>query len=179
MSLPLLKEIHMHRFTRTRRRKVASITAAVFILAVASASAYFLILAGGSGSGSATLGKGSAAEPIKLHAQFANGLTPGEKENVEITYQNTTTHATDIRTLAVTPSIDAAHSAACKAEWFTLSGGSIFEAATGPGLTTPVPVAANSEGMVVPNTQLTFVDSGTNQSACEGATVTLNLTTTP
>jgi hypothetical protein len=154
MSLPLLEgDSHMHRFTRTRRRKVAAIGATMFILAVASASAYFLLLAGGSGSGSATLGKGSA-EAIKLTATFANGLTPGQTEPVAYTYANATSHATDIRTLSVTPSIDAGHPG-CNPAWFTLTGGSNFENLTGPGMSTPVAVAANSEGSIVGNTQIT------------------------
>jgi hypothetical protein len=169
----------MKRFTNTRRRKVASFTVALVLLGVTSAAAYFLVLTNGAGSGSNTLGTGSNTETITLKASFAAGLLPGKHENLTITAVNNTAHASDIRFMTVTPSIDGGH-AGCSPSFFKVTPGSsnIWEAmTTGSGLTEPKAIAVGEELTFTP--QLAFADDGTNQNACEGATLTLNLTSTP
>jgi hypothetical protein len=171
----------MYRFTSTRRRRIASLTVALVLLAAASATAYFLILASGSGSGSNTLGTGATnTETVTLKASFAPGLTPGKHETLTITALNSTAHASDIRLLTVTPSIDAGH-AGCSPSFFKVTNGSLpmWESlTTGSGLTEPKTIVVGEE-LSFTGEQLAFEDNGTNQNACEGATLTLNLTSTP
>jgi hypothetical protein len=156
-----------------------SFTTLFVLLLAGSALAYFLILANGAGSGSATLGKSAGAETMTLHATFANGLTPGNHEAVAFTAENKTKAASDIRKFTVTPSLDASHPG-CKPEWFTITnGGNQWNELTTTGTDTPIQLAVGETKNITSELELSFVDSGTNQSACEGATLTLNLSSTP
>jgi hypothetical protein len=169
----------MKRFTNTRRRKVASFTALFVLLAVTSAAAYFLVLASGEGSGSKTLGKATNTEKITLQAIWSNGLKPGEGSQIKVEAMNKTKAATDIKKMAITPTIDATHAAAgCQASWFTVtqSGGLLTT-----GLATPVsvPVGSSWQSLGIAEPELAFTETGTNQSTCEGAEITLSMTSTP
>lgn len=170
----------MKTLTRTRRRKIASAVVAVFLIAVASASAYYLIFANGSGEGSAQLGSGSTAETLPLTATFAAGLTPGHEEALTYKAVNTTKSMARVTSLVTSISIDATHtSAGCKAEWFSTEGEGGLGAGGGT-LNTPVTVAVGETKELGKNMTLKFREEATvNQSACEGATLTIHMTSTP
>ena len=170
----------MHRFTKTRRRKLASITTALVLLVASAAVAYFLVLAAGEGTSSKTLGKATNTEKIALVGYWADGLKPGAGDQIKVEYMNKTKAATDIKKMTMTPSIDATHAAAgCLASWFTVTQ------STGlltTGLATPVavPVGTEWKSLGIAEPEITMPElSTTNQSACEGAELTLTMTSTP
>ena len=167
-----------HALTRTRGRKVATITAALCLLVVTGAAAYYLIYANGAGEGSATLGKGTA-EPIALSATFANGLVPGQEEAVTYKAINSTKSMGKVGVLHVTKSIDSVHAAAgCETAWFEIKGeGALGD--EGGTFSTPIMVAAGETKTLGSPTLVFREESSKNQSACEGATLTIHLTSEP
>jgi hypothetical protein len=160
----------------TRRRKIAAATIAVLLLTAASAVAYFLILAQGEGEGHAKLGSASAnSEKLTLTPSFADGLTPGKEEPLMVRVYNGTAHESDIRFWKDTLSIDAGHPG-CSLEWFEVKGAPNLPA-FGDEIEPPIALAPGAseeyEGT------LKFIDNHENQDACEGATLTIRLTSTP
>lgn len=136
-------------------------------LAVAGvALAYFT--SSGSGTGTATVGSSSA---ITLHATVTSNLYPGTSSPVSFTIDNPSQGSERVGTItlaSITP--DAGHPT-CST---TIGGGNPdFSMAAvavnhtfGPG-----------EGQsVTPTGTLTMNETGVNQDACQGATLTLHLT---
>jgi hypothetical protein len=148
-------------------RKRVLIPVGIFVLAVAGiAVAYFTSL--GSGTGTATVGSSSK---VTLHGAVASSLYPGSSSIVTFTVDNPSPGAEFVKTIhleSATP--DAGHSGCSTA----ITGGN-------PDFTMPDVLANQSfpsgNGQAVTATgTLTMHETGVNQDACQGATLTLNLT---
>jgi hypothetical protein len=139
----------------------------IAVLAVVGvAAAYFTNL--GSGTGTATVGSSSS---VTLHGAVASALFPGASSTVTFTVDNPSPGAEFVNTIhlgSIAP--DAGHSG-CST---TITGGN-------PDFT--MPDVSASQGFAPGNGQavtatgtLTMRETGVNQDACQGATLTLNLT---
>jgi hypothetical protein len=130
------------------------------------AAAYFTNL--GSGTGTATVGSSSS---VTLHGAVASALFPGSSSTVTFTVDNPSLGAEFVNTIhlaSITP--DAGHSG-CST---VITGGN-------PDFTMPNVAAGQSfapgNGQAVTATgTLTMRETGVSQDACQGATLTLNLT---
>jgi hypothetical protein len=136
-------------------------------LAVAGiAVAYFTNL--GSGTGTATVGTSSS---VTLHGAVASALFPGSSSTVTFTIDNPSLGAEFVNTIhleSITP--DAGHSG-CST---VITGGNpdfaMPDVAAGQGFP-----PGNGQAVTATGT-LTMRETGVNQDACQGATLTLNLT---
>jgi len=136
-------------------------------LAVAGvALAYFT--SSGSGTGSASVGSSSA---VTLHASIASNLYPGASSPVTLTVDNPSSGSQRVGTVTLSSiTVDAGHST-CST---TIGGGN-------PDFTmAAVPVnqvfGPGNGQSVTPTGTLTMNETGANQDACQGATLTLHLT---
>lgn len=136
-------------------------------LAIAGvAIAYFTTT--GSGTGTAAVGSSSA---VTLHATVSSTLYPGASSPVTFTVDNPSAGSQRVGTISLASiSVDAGHSS-CST---VITGGN-------PDFAMPA-VAVNKtfvpgNGLsVTPAGTLTMNETGVNQDACQGATLTLNLT---
>jgi len=175
----------MQHLTRTRRRKAATITAALFLLIVGSAFAYYIFVFTGAGSGSAKLGESGQSAVLALSAKLPEGLKPGESGVVTFTASNPTGETTSLHHLIYdtnygSPSIDSAHEkAGCSPSWFHLTNNSgSLQGITGVS-SGSVTIPGGGEVVTLGTSELAFEElSGTNQSACSGATITISLSST-
>jgi hypothetical protein len=163
-----------------KRRTIIAITGTVLVMATA-AVAYYFVAGLGEGEGSAKLGKGTASN-YSMKVSFAEGLTPGAKEPADFVLEPP--QATTITKLIVTPTIDKAHAeAGCEASWFSVTTANGFwkEVLEGKQQTKTAPNAGKDDldTMFAAGIELAFAESGTNQSACEGATLTLKAVAYP
>jgi hypothetical protein len=148
-------------------RKWLTAMAAVTILALA-AGAYAYFTSTGSGTGTATVGTSSA---VTLHATVGGALYPGASQTVTFTVDNPSSGAQRVGTISLASiSADAGHST-CST---TISGEK-------PDFTMAAVAVNKTFGngnaqAVTPTGTLTMNDTGVNQNACQGATLTLNLT---
>ncbi len=149
------------------RKGVLIPTGVAVALAMAGiAVAYFTTV--GSGTGTATVGSSSN---VTLHGTVASALYPGTSSNVTFTVDNPSLGSVSVNTIhleSITP--DAGHSG-CST---VITGGN-------PDFTMPDVTASQSfphgNGQAVTATgTLTMHETGVNQNACQGATLTLNLT---
>lgn len=152
-------------------RKRAVVLAVVLSLVVAAAGTAYLLITSGAGSGTATLG-GAPTGQISLNVSFADGLTPGNSEGVTVTATNDTPNEAVLHSLA--PASITTSDPACLPSWFTYTPPSA--SSMGPALT----LNPGNRNLTVGNGAgqdgtLTFVDSGTDQGACIGQSVVLNL----
>lgn len=158
------KETDMNRITSRRAVLTIACVAAVGIAAVA----YAYFTSTGSGTATAKVGTSSA---VTLKATVAGNLYPGASSQVSFTVDNPSTGAQRVGTITLTGiTVDAGHST-CSV---TISGGT-------PDFSMPaVPVNAtfpSGNGQAVtPKGTLTMNDTGVNQNACQGAELTLALT---
>jgi hypothetical protein len=150
----------------TKRRTLLAL-AAISALAVAGAAfAYFTTT--GSGTATATAGNSSA---MTLHGTVSSTLYPGSSSPVSFTVDNPSAGSQRVGTITLASiTVDSGHSA-CST---TISGGN-------PDFTMPDVVVnhtfAPGDGQsVTPGGTLTMNDTGVNQDACQGATLTLHLT---
>ncbi len=150
----------------TKRRVLGSL-AAICALAVAGvAIGYFTTT--GSGTATATVGNSS---PLTLHATVSSTLYPGASSPVSFTVDNPSSGAQRVGTITLASiSVDAGHSS-CST---VISGGN-------PDFTMPDVVVnqvfpSGSGQSVTPGGTLTMNNTGVNQDACQGATLTLHLT---
>jgi len=148
----------------TRRFKIAVV--AVGLLAIAGAAfAYFT--SSGSGTGTATVGSSSA---VTLHGNISSNLYPGSSSTVTFTVDNPSSGNERVGTISLASiSVDAGHSS-CST---VISGGN-------PDFTmAPVTVnqtyAPGNGQAVTPTGTLAMNDTGVSQDACQGATLTLHL----
>lgn len=140
--------------------------AAVGVLAVAVA-AYAYFTSTGSGTATATAGSSS---PVTLHASLAGSLYPGASQTVTFTVDNPSSGNERVGTISLTKvQPDAGHSS-CST---TISGGN--PDFTMPAVTVNKTYSPGSGQSVTPNGTLTMNDTGVNQDACQGATLTLTL----
>lgn len=145
-----------------KNKRALTVLGAVAVLAVAGVAVAFWTASGsGSGSGKVASENGS----LVLHGSIAPGLTPGGKEAVSFTADNTNSSSLQVGTVNAVVSIDEAH-ASCKASDFSIAD--TVENQTIPAKASGV--ALESDGSI------SMTDSAENQDACKGAEITLTLT---
>jgi hypothetical protein len=150
----------------TRKRAFVALGCACALAVAGAAVAYFT--SSGSGTGTATVGSSSA---VTLHATISSSLYPGSSSPVSFTVDNPSSGVQRVGTVSLASiSADSGHSS-CST---TISGGN-------PDFTmAAVPVnqvinPGNGQSVAATGT-LTMNETGTNQDACQGATLTLHLT---
>lgn len=148
------------------RSRVLALSCVCMLALAAGAYAYFT----SPGSGTATGSVGNAAA-MTLHGTVSSSLYPGSSSPVSFTVDNPSSGAQRVGTITLASiSVDAAHSSCGSA----ISGGN-------PDFSMPA-VNVNKtfepgDGQsVAPSGTLTMNETGTNQNACQGATLTLHLT---
>jgi hypothetical protein len=143
------------------RKKVAVITV-IGVLAVASAAFAYWTGTGG-GSGQATVG---TAGVVTVTATVPTGISPGNSEPVSFTAANATNsgiYVTGVHLVSVTA--DGGHSACVTADFSMANVAEGQEIAAG----------ATAAPLVTPGS-LVYADTVVNQNACQGAVLTLALT---
>jgi hypothetical protein len=149
-------------------RKRVLIPAGIVVLLTMTGIAEAYFTSTGSGTGTASVGTSSN---VTLHGTVASTLYPGTSSTVTFTADNPSPGAELVNTIhlaSVTP--DAGH-----------SGCSIVITGGNPDFTMPDVVAnqnfphGNGQAVTAAGT-LTMNDTGVSQNACQGATLTLNLT---
>ena len=151
---------------RITSRKTLVIVGCVAALAVAAA-AYAYFTSTGSGTATAKVGTSSA---VTLKGTVAGNLYPGASSQVTFTVDNPSSGAQRVGTITLTGiTVDAGHST-CSV---VITGGN-------PDFTM-APVAVNATfpsgngQAVTPKGTLTMNDTGVSQNACQGAELTLAL----
>lgn len=149
----------------TRNRALAALACAATLAVAAAAYAYFTST--GSGAATAKVGTSSA---VTLKGTVSGNLYPGASSQVSFTVDNPSSGAQRVGTITLTGiTVDGAHST-CST---VISGGS-------PDFSMPA-VAVNATfpsgngQAVTPKGTLTMNDTGVNQNACQGAELTLAL----
>jgi hypothetical protein len=148
-------------FRKLLKKRTALVLSAVAVLAVAGiAVAYWTTSGSGNGSGAVAGSNGT----LVLHGTINNALTPGSTSSVSFTADNAGSSSLQVGTVHAVVSIDAAHSG-CKASDFTIAD-------TPENQVIP---AKGSEALAH-NGSISMADSAENQDACQGATISLALT---
>lgn len=154
----------MHRISRPR---MLAAVACVAVLAIA-AVAYAYFTSTGSGTVTAKVGTSSA---VTLKGTVSGNLYPGASSQVSFTVDNPSSGAQRVGTITLTGiTVDAGHST-CSA---TISGGTPDFSMPAVAVNATFP-AGNGQA-VTPKGTLTMNDTGVNQNACQGAELTLALT---
>lgn len=149
----------------TRKRVLALVAVGALVVATA---AYAYFTSSGSGTATATVGSGSA---VTIKGTVASTLYPGGSSNVTFTIDNPSSAAQRVGTITLASiGVDAGHSTCSK----VLTGGN-------PDFAMPAVVVnkvfpSGNGQTVTPTGTLTMNDTGVSQDACQGATLTLNLT---
>lgn len=153
-------------FWITKKRALVALSTVGALAIAAVAFAYFTTT--GTGTGTATVGSSSA---VTIKATLSSNLYPGGSSPVSFTVDNPSPGAQRVGTITLASiATDAGHSTCSK----TITGGN-------PDFTM-VPVVVNkvfpsgNGQAVTPTGTLTMNDTGISQDACQGATLTLNLT---
>lgn len=150
----------------TKRGVFVGLVAVIAVGAAGVALAYFTTT--GSGTATATAGSSSA---LTLHGTVSSQLYPGSSSPVGFTVDNPSAGSQRVGTISLASiTVDAGHAACSTA----ISGGNpdfnmsdvVVNQTFGPG----------SGQSVSPSGTLTMNDTGVNQDACQGATLTLHLT---
>ena len=149
----------------TRKRVLALV--AIGALAVA-AGAYAYFTSTGSGTATATVGSGSA---VTIKGTVSSTLYPGGSSPVTFTVDNPSSAAQRVGTITLASiSVDAGHSTCSK----VITGGNPDFAMVAVVVNKTYGTGTNQA--VTPTGTLTMNDTGVSQDACQGATLTLNLT---
>ena len=149
-----------------KKRALTALASVVALAAAGAAIAYFTTT--GSGTGTATVGSSSA---VTLHATVSGNLFPGGSSSVSFTVDNPSSGSQRVGTISLASiSVDAGHSGCSTA----ISGGNPDFSM--PAVTVNKTFAPGNGQAVTPTGTLTMNDTGVNQDACQGATLTLNLT---
>jgi hypothetical protein len=150
----------------TKRRALTALACTSALAVAGVAFAYFT----SSGSGTGTASVGSSA-PVTLHATVTSSLYPGTSSPVSFTVDNPSPGSQRVGTISLDSiTVDAAHSA-CST---TINGGNPDFSM--PAVTVNKVFATGSGQSVTQTGTLTMNETGVNQDACQGATVTLHLT---
>lgn len=150
----------------TKRRAVAALSTVAMLALAAAAFAYFSTT--GSGTATATVGSGSN---VVLHGTVSSNLYPGGSSAVTFTVDNSSSAAQRVGTISLASvAVDAGHSTCSK----VVGGGN--PDFTMPAVTVNKTYGTGSGQAVTPTGTLTMNDTGVSQDACQGATLTLNLT---
>lgn len=150
----------------SRKRAFAALGCVAALAAAGAAIAYFT--SNGAGTGSASVGSSSA---VTLHASIASSLYPGASSAVTFTVDNPSSGSQRVGTVSLASiSVDAGHSG-CST---TIGGGNPdFTMAAVP--VNQVFAPGNGQSVSATGT-LAMNETGVNQDACQGATLTLHLT---
>lgn len=150
----------------TKKRALIALGCTCALAVAGVAFAYFT--SSGSGTGTATVGTSSA---VTLHATTSSNLYPGSSTPVTLTVDNPSSGSERVGTVTLTGiTVDAGHST-CST---TITGGN-------PDFTMAAVTVNKSFGpgngqSVTPTGTLTMNETNANQDACQGATLTLKLT---
>lgn len=149
-----------------RKRVLALLSGTIAVAAAGAAIAFFT--SSGSGTGTAAVGSSS---PVTLHATISSNLYPGSSSPVSFTVDNPSSGSQRIGTITLSSiSVDSGHSG-CST---TIGGGN--PDFTMPAVTVNKVFGSGNGQSVTPGGTLTMNETGVNQDACQGATLTLNLT---
>jgi hypothetical protein len=148
----------MLRFTRKR---ALSTLAIVGVLAVAG-GAYAYFTSTGSGTGSATVG---TTQAVTLHATVTGALYPGTSSPVAFTVDNPSNGSQRVGTIHLASVTTDVPHAACVVADFTM-----------PDVVSNQVFPKNNGQSVTVGGSLTMANTGVSQDACQGAPLTLNLT---
>ncbi len=152
---------------RTTKKRALLALGCTFALALA-AGAYAYFTSSGSGTGTASVGTASA---VTLQATVSSSLYPGSSSPVSFTVDNPSQGSQRVGTITLASiTVDAGHST-CSS---TISGGNPDFSM--PAVAVNKTFASGNGQSVTPNGTLTMNETGTNQDACQGATLTLHLT---
>jgi hypothetical protein len=146
------------------KKRTMLVLGAVAVLAVAGvAVAYWTTTGSGSGSGAVASSNGT----VVLHGTITNALTPGGSSPVAFTADNSNSSGEQVGTVHAVVSIDDTHAkAGCEASDFTIAD-------TGENQVIP----AKGTGVALTNGgTISMADTASNQDACQGATISLALT---
>jgi hypothetical protein len=153
----------MNRITKRRALAVFGCLSAL----VLAAAAYAYFTSTGSGTATAKVGTSSA---ITLKGTVSGNLYPGASSQVSFTVDNPSSGTQRVGTITLTGiTVDAAHST-CST---TISGGNPDFSM--PAVTVNATFAPGNGQAVTPKGTLTMNDTGVNQNACQGAELTLAL----
>ena len=147
-----------------KKKRTAGILAVVAVLAIAGAAfAYWTTTGSGEGSGSVASSNGS----ITLHGTIAKALTPGGSSAVAFTADNAGSSSLNVGTIHAVVSVDKTHEeAGCKASDFTIADTAENQV-----------IAAKASGVALAKEgSISMIDSSENQDACQGASLSLALT---
>lgn len=135
---------------------------------VASAAAVAFFTSSGSGTGAAAVGSSSA---VTLHATISSNLYPGSSSPVSFTVDNPSSGAQRVGTVTLASiTVDAGHSTCSTA----ISGGNPDFTMAAVNVNKVFP--SGSGQSVTQTGTLAMNETGVNQDACQGATLTLHLT---
>lgn len=153
----------MHRLTSKRALVALSCLTALGIAAVAVA--YFT----STGSGTATAKVGTASA-VTLKGTVSGNLYPGSSSQVSFTVDNPSTGTQRVGTITLTGiTVDAGHSTCSTA----ITGGNPDFSM--PAVAVNATFASGNGQAVTPKGTLTMNDTGVSQNACQGAELTLAL----
>jgi hypothetical protein len=167
----------------SRRRKIgAAVTVASLALA-GGALAFYLISLTGSGSGSTTLGQATTAN-VPLYANLPMNLTPGQSNGFGVQFGTDANHpptgltaSADYSVPSLTVASIVTNPSQCASD-LSVSGIHGVNPVTSNSQPLPETVtgAQIMDGDQFAQGTLSFTDDGTDQTACAGASVTVNLT---
>lgn len=149
------------------KRRAKAALGAICLLAIAGV-AYAYFTSNGSGTATATVGSSSA---VTLHGSLESSLYPGSSSTVTFTVDNPSSGSQRVGTVSLASiTADAGHSGCSTA----ISGGNP-DFTMAPVTVNQVFGPGNGQAVAQSGT-LTMNDTGVSQDACQGATLTLNLT---
>jgi hypothetical protein len=147
-----------------KKKRTVGVLAVVAVLALAGmAIAYWTTTGSGEGSGSVASSNGTLA----LQGTVTESLVPGGSSAVKYTASNAGSSSLSVGTIHAVVSIDEAHAnAGCKASDFTIADTAENQV-----------IAAHASGVALAKEgSIAMADTSENQDACQGATVSLALT---
>jgi hypothetical protein len=145
---------------KNRKRRMVALGAIGVVVAAGAAFAYFT--ASGSGTGSVSAGTSSA---VTLHGTVATALYPGTNSTVNFTVDNPSGGSQRVHQIQLgSVTTDAGHSG-CVMGDFTM-----------PTVTVDQVFPSGNGQAVTATGTLTMAETGLNQDACQGAPLTLHLT---
>ena len=154
----------MKLFTK-KRAVLVGVTTVVLALAV---GAYAYFTSTGSGTATATVGSGAA---VTIKGTVGGNLYPGGNATVTFTVDNPSSAAQRVGTISLSSiAVDAGHSTCSK----VITGGNPDFSMPAVAVNKTFPTGTNQS--VTQTGTLTMNDTGISQDACQGATLTLSLT---
>jgi hypothetical protein len=155
---------------RLTKKKLVLGAATVCMLAIAG-GAYAYFTATGSGTATATVGSSST---VVLHGTVSGSLYPGSTSTVTFTVDNPSAGKQLVNTISlVSISADASHSGCV-----TTVGSEAAKAFYMAPVTVNTTYGPGNAQAVTPTGTLQMRDTGLNQDNCQGATLTLTLSST-